>query len=125
MQDRGYGLPRTPLLGTSVNKDKNKGRNCYAPALFVLLACEVRGLLPRKESYPPLTTFRVIDFDLCGYLSVSVLRVTDEYLPTEFILGTVLALTDDSYWDADRVGKHRVEATLLRVVVNNHSRIGG
>jgi hypothetical protein len=25
---RGYGLPRRPLLGTSVNKGKKKGRGC-------------------------------------------------------------------------------------------------
>jgi hypothetical protein len=25
MQDRGYELPRTPLLGTSVNKDEKGG----------------------------------------------------------------------------------------------------
>jgi hypothetical protein len=31
MQDRGCELPRKPLLGTSVNNGKKKGRSCSKP----------------------------------------------------------------------------------------------
>jgi hypothetical protein len=32
MQDSVYGLPRIPLLGTSVNKGKKKGQDCHPPS---------------------------------------------------------------------------------------------
>ena len=33
MQLSGYGIPRTPLLSTSVNKGKKKDRGYYTPAI--------------------------------------------------------------------------------------------
>ena len=36
MRDAAFGLRRTPLPRTPVNRGKEKGRGCYTPALLAL-----------------------------------------------------------------------------------------
>ena len=63
MQDRGYGLPRTPLPGSSVNKGKKKGWGTTlrpSPAITTPLA------QPQRTSAPSSAPGR--------YLSVTITR---------------------------------------------------
>lgn len=57
MQDPGYHLPRSHLLGSRVNKGKKKDRSCYAPALGPCLLRNSHATASQPSSRYP--TWRV------------------------------------------------------------------
>ena len=56
MQDAGYGLPRTPLLGTSVNKGRKKGRSAM-PLPFAAPRSYGKSGIPKKSFTTPVVAY--------------------------------------------------------------------
>jgi hypothetical protein len=81
--DRGYAyflelltgeVRRIPLLGTSVNKGKKKGRGCYAPALTVHRVHHGAGCFMERIQPPAAASFSknspTFSSELSGWVSM-------------------------------------------------------
>jgi hypothetical protein len=68
MQDAGFDIPRTSLLGTSVNKGKRKGRSSLQllPFTYTRFARRRQRLPVELASYGPVGELVVVHVDVEG-----------------------------------------------------------